>query len=75
MPGSHATALPARGALSEKAIATTKTIRAMKRSDIGGSSHPTGELPSRRRHYRAQEAKGKAGLSLYLAGRRTTNRT
>jgi hypothetical protein len=45
------------------AIATTKTIRAMKRSDIRGSSHPTGDFLSRRRHYRVREAKGKDMLS------------
>jgi hypothetical protein len=47
-----------------KTAAMTKTIRAMKRSDIGGSSFdPTGELLSRRRHYRVRADKGKAGLS------------
>jgi hypothetical protein len=45
------------------AIAMTKTIRAMKRSDIGGSSHPTGDLLSRRLHYRVRGAKGKDMLS------------
>jgi hypothetical protein len=44
-------------------MATTKMIRAMKRIDIGGSSHPTGELLSRRCHYRSREAKGKAALT------------
>src|SRR5947208_12875879 len=51
-----------------KAIAMTKTIRATKRSDIGGSSSdPTGKLLSRRSHYRVRARKGKAELSLPLS--------
>jgi len=62
--GSQAAVIPAKGALRVKTAAMTNTIRAMKRSDIGGSSFdPTGELLSRRCHYRGQARKGKASLS------------
>src|SRR5690348_17141492 len=54
------------GAVMVKIAAMTKTIRAKKRSDIGGSSFdPTGELLSRRRNYRGRQRKGKAGFALF----------
>jgi hypothetical protein len=60
---SQAAEVLASGALSVNAMARTKTIRAMKRSDMWWASTPPANLLSRRVHYRLRAPKGKAELA------------